>query len=156
VISGRADVANLTGMLISGFETRLLPAQAVRVGSQWSVDATRQEEMSGVFRALGLTPSRSTVTCLLVAIGAGERLAGDDDLARPPPRIARVAVDWTVVGAVLERSETFRLSGELWFDLDRGLVARVELSGGRVRTGGLVEQQISMLLTREPAQGWWE
>ncbi len=155
VISGRADPAQLTGLLISGFETRLLPAQLVSRGSQWTVDATQQQDMAGVFRALGMTPARSTVTCLFVALDSSQPPAGDN-LAQPPARIARVTLDWTVTGAVLDNNETFRLSGELWFDLDRRIVSRLELAGGKVQPGGSVAQQISMELTREPAKGWWE
>jgi len=179
VVSGGADATQLTGMLIGGMEAAMLPSAPVRVGDRWVIDAGQRGEFSGIFKALGLTPTRSEQRCALVAIGTAnsdwtadvpvgtesnhrvpepaspERSRGE---GRDKPEIARISIDWQITGTMSGPAVpmVMRLSGEMTLDLSTGLVTKLELTGGRQTGDGTVHRQIAMLIERTPVKGWYE
>lgn len=154
VVSGSAGQGQLSGMLLSGMEPSLLPAGPVRVGDRWLGRAGESGEFAGVFRALGLTPSRSEQRCALVAVDT----AVDDD--GNATQTARISIDWQVTGTLSNSGPgtpiVMRLSGEMAVDLGAGLVTRLELSGGRQLEDGGIRRQLAIRIEREAVRGWYD
>jgi hypothetical protein len=154
VISGGASAGQLAGMLLSGMEPSLLPGGPVRVGDRWQGRAGESGEFAGIFRALGLTPSRSEQRCALVAI---DQAAGDGG---PGGQTARVSIDWQITGTLSQDGSgtpiVMRLSGEMTVDVEAGLVSRLELAGGRQNPDGTFRQQLAITIHRQVIRGWYE
>jgi hypothetical protein len=142
VLSGKANPASLTGLLITGFDALLLPPRAVKPGETWEVSSDAMKAFSGVVRALGMETEKSALTCRYVG------KTGD---------VAAIGLDWTITGTMKKSAlMVFRISGELRVDCRAGYIASLELAGGKTQESGRVQPQVAIKVERTPVDSWYE
>lgn len=136
VIAGEAAISR-QAFVIDGFETALLPLDAVRQGDRWQLDADALAGLNKFIEAMGYTIERNTLKCVLANLTADS---------------ADVALDWQISGDLKGRTAVLALTGSLVFDRRQKLVRELRITGGRKGEG--TSQQIEITVRRRVTEGW--
>ena len=137
VVSGDASIRG-ANFLIEGFDTGLLPLDAVRVSDYWVLEGSRISGLNRFIEAMQFEIDKNKLTCQLTDVDA---------------TTARISLDWRISGEFRGTLAVLEFTGELIFDRSARLITSFILKGGR-QVERDEAQQIEISIKRRPVDGW--
>lgn len=137
VVSGDASIRG-ANFLIEGFDTGLLPLDAVRESDYWVLEGSRISGLNRFIEAMQFEIEKNKLTCQLASVDASS---------------ARISLDWRISGELRGTLAVLEFTGDLVFDRNAGMITSFKLKGGRQVERGEA-QQIEISIKRRLVDGW--
>lgn len=137
VLAGEINVGRQQ-FVLEGFDSGLLPADAVQRGQSWTLEAEQLAGLNRLIEALEFRIERNRLTCAVAAISA---------------EAVEVALDWRVTARRAGQPAVLRFTGTLKYDRRQRLITSFNLDGGRLGDAG-VSSEVEIRIRRKPVEGW--
>lgn len=137
VLAGNVNVGRQQ-FVIEGFDSGLLPADAVQRGQTWALEGEQLAGLNRMIEALDFRIERNRLTCNVAAISEES---------------VDVALDWRVTARRNGQPAVLRFTGTLKYDRAQRLVTAFALNGGRLGDDG-PSSQVEIFIRRKPIEGW--